>query len=402
MTRTTWTHGALAILGATYLSACFDRAPADPVATGDTITTTENVAGSVDVLANDSPDGDVSVSGYSQPTHGTVAVSGSVATYTPTTGYVGADSFTYTIDDSRGGSDTGTVSVTVSDQAPVATDDALAAIMSQPSSMNVLTNDSDPDGDMLTVTAFTQGAHGTVAFAGGVATYTPATGYSGSDSFTYTVDDGHGATATGDVTVTVTNPVPGCTISISGPASGVYGQNLHFTATAACNTGAAQVQWYHRTNSSYVIVQPWSATQTLDFTADAVGPGLFYAQVRTQGGSASQGASNTVSVAVADNAPQCTAVHVTAPTANQMLQVGVAQTLTATSTCPVGATAEYQFWIKPSTTTTWTVLPGYTTGSSSWTPGGTGAWNVKAVVRAVGAHVTYQLASATVSVTVLP
>ena len=70
--------------------------------------------------------------------------------------------------------------------------------------VNVLANDTDVDGDALTVTGSTDGAHGTVACTGaGVCTYTPATGYSGPNSFTYTVSDGHGGTATGTVTVTV-------------------------------------------------------------------------------------------------------------------------------------------------------------------------------------------------------
>ena len=376
----------------------------NPVTVDDDISTTQNVPGSVDVLANDSdPDGDpVSLTGHTDPAHGMLSFTGSVATYTPTHGFLGTDSFTYSVADGQGGSATGTVNINVADLPPVAANDTLAAFTNTPATIDVLTNDSDPDGDTPTVTSFTQGAHGSVTFSGSVATYTPATGYTGADSFTYAIDDGHGLTATATVSVTVTTPVPGCSISIAGPASGVYGQSLHLTASAACNTGPAQVQWYHKIGSSYVIVQPWSATTTLDYVADNVGASLFYALVRTQGTTSQQGKSNTLSISTADNTPQCTSVKLTAPLAASTLHVGLAQTLTATSVCPAGATAEYQFWVKASTSSAWTILPGYTTGSSSWTPAATGTWQIKAAVRSVGSHVNYQITSSTVSVTVAP
>lgn len=376
----------------------------NPTPVDDDITTTQNVAGAVDVLANDSdPDGEtVSLTGHTDPAHGAVAFVGSTATYTPVRGYVGLDRFTYTVIDGVGGSATGTVNINVADQPPVAATDTLMARMNATGTVNVLTNDSDPDGDALTVTSFTQGAHGTVAFAAGVATYTPVASYLGADAFTYTIDDGHGMTATATVNVTVTNPLPGCAISIAGPASGVYQQTLHLTASAVCNTGPAQVQWFHKINSSFVVVRAWSATQTLDYAADIVGAELFYAQVRTLGTTPAQGTSNTVSVPVADNTPQCTSVKMVTPAANATLHVGLAQTLKAAAVCPAGSTPEYQFWVKSTSVANWTVLPGYTTGTSSWTPAATGSWAIKSVARTVGSHVSYQISSAAFAVTVAP
>ncbi|HVE63032.1 MAG TPA: Ig-like domain-containing protein, partial [Mycobacteriales bacterium] len=90
---------------------------------------------------------------------------------------------------------------------PVAADDAITvAEDSAATVVPVLANDSDPEGAPLTVTSVTQPANGTVTLAGGVVSFTPAAGFSGTTSFDYTVSDGSGtvtATATASVSVTV-------------------------------------------------------------------------------------------------------------------------------------------------------------------------------------------------------
>ena len=71
--------------------------------------------------------------------------------------------------------------------------------------INVLSNDSDPDGNTLTVISFSQGSNGIVTcLSNGTCTYTPNPGFSGEDSFTYTASDGQGGQKTGQVTVNVT------------------------------------------------------------------------------------------------------------------------------------------------------------------------------------------------------
>lgn len=89
---------------------------------------------------------------------------------------------------------------------PVAVNDAARTAPGQAVAVAVLANDSDPDGDALSVTAVSKPAHGTATIANGAVTYTPAAGYTGPDSFTYTVADGRGGTATGTVTLTVATP----------------------------------------------------------------------------------------------------------------------------------------------------------------------------------------------------
>ncbi|MGB2984286.1 MAG: Ig-like domain-containing protein, partial [Phycisphaerae bacterium] len=77
--------------------------------------------------------------------------------------------------------------------APDAVDDAVSTTEDTAvTTGNVLANDTDPEGDTLSVTGFTQGANGTVVDNGdGTFTYTPNADFSGTDSFTYTVDDGN-------------------------------------------------------------------------------------------------------------------------------------------------------------------------------------------------------------------
>ena len=183
-----------------------------PVAVDDTATTAFAQPVTINVLANDSdPDHDpLLISGVSPPANGTATVAGNAVTYTPAAGFSGTDRFTYSISDGHGGTSTAAVTVTVSPQPnrpPVAVDDAATTASGQPVTVNVLANDSDPDGDPLTISGVTAPANGTVSAIGGSITYTPAAGFAGTDRFTYSIDDGRGGTATAAVTITIAPPV---------------------------------------------------------------------------------------------------------------------------------------------------------------------------------------------------
>ncbi|MBV9929944.1 MAG: tandem-95 repeat protein [Alphaproteobacteria bacterium] len=91
---------------------------------------------------------------------------------------------------------------------PVANTDTLAATDEDTPKTYAATdftgNDSDPDGDSFSITSVTNGSHGTAVLNGdGTVTYTPASNYNGSDSFTYTITDSHGAATVGTANVTV-------------------------------------------------------------------------------------------------------------------------------------------------------------------------------------------------------
>ena len=100
---------------------------------------------------------------------------------------------------------TGSKVTTIVDNDPDAVDDAISTNEDAPVTIPVRGNDTDPDGDPLTVTAVTQGANGTVVIdpASGNPVYTPNPDFNGSDTFTYTITDGNGGFDTATVTVTV-------------------------------------------------------------------------------------------------------------------------------------------------------------------------------------------------------
>src|SRR4029077_11923059 len=111
-------------------------------------------------------------------------------------------SFTYAITDGHSNSASANVSLTVNpatNSAPVATADknfitAPNTAMTV-SAATLLANDTDANGDTLTVTSVSAAANGTVGFANNTATFTPNTGYTGAANFTYSISDGKGGTA---------------------------------------------------------------------------------------------------------------------------------------------------------------------------------------------------------------
>jgi hypothetical protein len=183
-----------------------------PVAVDDAVATPRDQPVTINVLANDSDaDGDpLTVSAIGTPLHGSATTDGQTIIYTPNPSFVGVDSFTYTILDGRGGAATATVTITVSgppgsNQAPTAGSDSATTSLNVPVIIDVLANDGDPDGDPLTITIAIPPSNGTATVVDGKIVYTPNPGFSGADSFTYTVSDGKGGAATATVTVTVTD-----------------------------------------------------------------------------------------------------------------------------------------------------------------------------------------------------
>lgn len=182
-----------------------------PLAVNDSATVDRNAAAiSISVLANDSdPDGDtLTITATTAPANGTATISGSSVLYTPRAGFTGSDSFTYTISDGALTA-TAAVNITVRIAPPVANPDTASTVRGTPVSFNVLSNDSDPAGEALSLVALGTPSNGSASFtADGVVTYTPAAGFVGSDTFSYRARNVSGMEVEGRITVTVTAVPP--------------------------------------------------------------------------------------------------------------------------------------------------------------------------------------------------
>lgn len=181
-----------------------------PVANADTATVANNSRVLVNVLANDTdPDADLlSVTTVTQATHGLVSFTATGVTYQPASGFVGTDSFTYTLSDGLGGSASATVTVNVTEapvvtlnRAPVAVADSIKVVLGQTITIPVLNNDYDPDGDTLSISSVTQGSRGYATITNQVLTYKPKR--TGNDTLSYTISDGRGGKATAKVYVSI-------------------------------------------------------------------------------------------------------------------------------------------------------------------------------------------------------
>lgn len=176
-----------------------------------------DVASTINIVSNDTPNAGVTPRLFAAPLHGAVSINPAtgVATYTPAAAFSGPDSFTYINSNSDGlDSNVATVFFNVAfvNHAPVATADIGTASISTSLIIDVLANDADPDpGDLLnraSVSIVTPPAFGTaVANADGTITYTAAAVTTNSVSFSYVVLDSHGASSNpATVTVTILSP----------------------------------------------------------------------------------------------------------------------------------------------------------------------------------------------------
>jgi CshA-type fibril repeat protein len=180
-----------------------------PVANPDTATTPEDTAVTIPVLANDT-DGNgqpLTISGTPTAPNGTVTVNpNGTISYTPNPNFNGTDTITYTVTDPDGNTATSTVTVTVTpvNDAPEANPDTSTTPFNTPVTFAVLGNDTDVDGDTLSILGTPTSPNGTVVRnPNGTLTFTPTAGFVGAAVVNYTIVDEEGLTDTTTWTITV-------------------------------------------------------------------------------------------------------------------------------------------------------------------------------------------------------
>jgi YD repeat-containing protein len=284
-----------------------------PIAKADNVTTPENTPANYDPRTNDiepNPPGySLTITSTTTPSHGTVVInSGTSLTYTPTTGYTGSDSFSYTISDSHGSTSTAVDTVNIGPPPVAVAVYASTTATNTPTTFDPRVNDSDPGNLALTVTGVATPAHGTVSIVnnGTQVTYTPASGYSGLDTFNYTITDtaGLSATAAANVCVAYAAPVaangsvlvhkllngggfvptstsdPASTATVScGQAPTIIGVSQGAHGSVTLNSGSSVTWVYYTTVNTtiqqdgidtftYTITDPFGGTATGTVTVD--------------------------------------------------------------------------------------------------------------------------------------
>ncbi|MBW7850630.1 MAG: tandem-95 repeat protein [Rhodospirillales bacterium] len=183
-----------------------------PQAGDDDYSVAEDGEVSGSVLGNDSdPEGmPLTAVLTSGPSNGSLSFDADGSfTYTPNPNFFGADSFSYSADDGTlQGAASVSITVTPVNDAPMVGDDSFSVAEDQALSGDVLSNDTDVEGDPLSASLVSGPAHGSLSFnSDGSFVYTPTLNYFGSDSFSYVVSDGKTESETASVSITVT-PMP--------------------------------------------------------------------------------------------------------------------------------------------------------------------------------------------------
>lgn len=249
-----------------------------PTADDKTASTNEDLAVAITLSGSDVDDDDntLSFALATGPSNGSLAISGATATYTPTTGFSGTDSFTYTASDGNATSAPATVTITVvaNNAAPVAQN--IAAQTAEDAPVTVTLSATDGDSDPLTYAIASQPANGTLSVTGASATYTPAANYNGTDTFTYTANDGtvNSNAATVTITITAVNDAPSAqavavtTVEGQGVAFNLVGTDpdgdtLSYTVTTQPSNGTV-IQT--GASASYLPNANYFGTDTFEYT----------------------------------------------------------------------------------------------------------------------------------------
>lgn len=200
---------------------------AAPVALNASLSVSKNTPIAVTLNGVDVDSDSLTYAIVQAPQHGTLSGAGASHVYTPQPGYSGVDTFTFRVSDGVVDSNLGTVTLRVSNSSPVAL--AFAVTTSKAKPVQLTLTGRDNDGDALTFRVLTQPSRGTLSGTAPDLTYTPNAGHTGTDSFTYRVNDGTIDSWPVTVTLGTVNLAP---VARSASLTTVVGQGVPVTLEA--------------------------------------------------------------------------------------------------------------------------------------------------------------------------
>jgi Family of unknown function (DUF6288)/PA14 domain/Bacterial Ig domain len=180
-----------------------------PVANAQSgVTTAEDSPTAITLTGSDVEGSALTYTVVTQPTNGTLSGTAPNLTYTPAPNDNGSRSFTFKVNDGEVDSAIATVSITVTpvNDAPVATPQSVSTAHNTAKAITL--QGTDVEGSALTYAVATQPTRGTLSGTAPNLTYTPTSGTSGPDSFTFKVHDGTVDSATATVSISVALPLP--------------------------------------------------------------------------------------------------------------------------------------------------------------------------------------------------
>ncbi|NDW21980.1 Ig-like domain-containing protein, partial [Alteromonas hispanica] len=281
-----------------------------PVAQGQSVTTPEDTAKTITLSGSDADNDTLTYVVVTQPSNGTLSGSGATRTYTPNADFTGTDTFTYKVNDGSEDSATATVTIRVSNvnDAPVAQGQSVTT--PEDTAKTITLSGSDADNDTLNYVVVTQPSNGTLSGSGATRTYTPNADFTGSDTFTFKVNDGSEDSATATVTITVSDV---------NDAPVAQGQSVTTPEDTAKVITLAGSDADNDTLSYVVVTQPSNgtlsgsgATRTYTPNADFTGSDTFTYKVN-DGSEDSSTATVTITVSDVNDAPVAQDQSVTTP-----------------------------------------------------------------------------------------
>ena len=220
------------VLEGTFPSVFFSKISVNhpPVANAQSVTVIRNTAKAITLTATDADGDTLTYTVTANPSHGTLSGTAPNLTYTPTAGYLGADSFQFKANDGHDDSNITTITLTVIG-APTANSQTVSVAHNAATAITLTGSDPNTPPLSLTYNVTSFPTHGTLSGTAPNLTYTPSAGYSGSDSFQFTVTN----------TASITSSAATVTLNVAAAAPTANVQTVtvsHNTAKAITLSGS--------------------------------------------------------------------------------------------------------------------------------------------------------------------